>query len=338
MANGQGQGAPHSGARYAGRFLIAARTPTGGLWRWDGGTGPAEQVADAPDTAFVLPLPDGRIVTLGGEEDGHLRILERSGARYTIATELATQGGEPCHAALLPDGEHLVVVNYHLEGSVLVVALTGSPRIVQRIVFDEPGAGVVPDRQDAPHPHFALVTGEWVVVSDLGCDTLRLLRWEAGVLVQVGGCATPPGSGPRHLAIHDANLVVSAELSNEVLSAPLDDVLAGAARWRVQPASRKGFASARDGGGPLTHPGEIVVAHTGRVFVANRGAGTLGLLDVEGEELTFESEVDAGGAWPQHVALLGNEPYVALRDDDLVLGPDGRVSVPAPVWLAILPG
>ncbi|MBZ2194747.1 lactonase family protein [Occultella gossypii] len=319
-------------------MLIASRTPTGGLWRWDGGTGPAAQVVDAPDTAFVLPLPDGRLVTLGGEEDGHLRILERSGARYTIAAEIATQGGEPCHAALLPDGEHLVVVNYYLEGSVLVVALADGPRIVQRIVLDEPGAAVVPDRQEAPHPHFALVTGEWVVVSDLGCDTLRLFRWDAGVLVQVGACATPPGAGPRHLAIHDATLVVSAELSNEVLAAPLDNVLAGAAQWRAQPASRREFASARDGGGPLTHPGEIVVAGTGRVFVANRGAGTLGLIDVDrGGGLTFVSDLETGGAWPQHVALQGGEPYVALRDDDLVVGPDGRVSVPKPVWLAVLP-
>ncbi|CAM3383809.1 beta-propeller fold lactonase family protein [Occultella aeris] len=319
-------------------LLIAARTPTGGLWRWDGATGPAEQVADAPDTAFVLPLPDGRVITLGGEEDGHLRIFERRADRYAVVAELATKGGQPCHAALLPDREHLVVVNYYLEGSLLVVGLTGSPRIVQRIVLAGPGAEVVPGRQEAPHPHFALVTGDWVVVSDLGCDALRLFRWDGRAVAQVGACATPPGSGPRHLAVHGASLVVSAELSNEVLAAPLADVLAGAAQWRAQPASRTAFTSAHDGDGPLTHPGEITVAASGRVFVANRGAGTLGLLDVSGGAagLRFDTEIDAGGSWPQHVALRHNEPYIALRDDDLVIGPGGRACVPSPVWVAFL--
>ncbi|ACQ81218.1 NHL repeat containing protein [Beutenbergia cavernae DSM 12333] len=318
-------------------MLIASRTPTGGLWRWDGGDAPARQVAVAPDTAFALPLADGRVVTLGGEEEGHLRLLERTGDAYAVVAEIATGGGEPCHAALLPDGEHLVVVNYHLEGSVLVVALAGGPRVVQHIALDGPGAGVVVDRQEAPHPHFALVVDdENVLVSDLGRDRLLRLRWRDGTLEQAGSCATPPGSGPRHLAIYDEVVVASAELSNEVLAAPLADVLAGEAGWSAVPASGTDLSAARDGGERLTHPGEIVVASTGRVYVANRGAGTLGVLDVaDGAAcLSWDSETDVGGAWPQHVLLQDDKPYVALRDDDLVVGPSGRVSVPSPVWLA----
>ena len=321
-------------------MLIATRSPEGGLWTWDGDERPPVQVAHAPDTAFALPLPDGRVVTLGGQEQGHLRLLERQGESYAVVAEVATGGGEPCHAALLPGGEHVALVNYFLDGSVAVVALAGGPDggpvLVQQIVLDEPGAGTVPDRQEAPHPHFVLVVdAETVLVSDLGCDRIRRFSWREGRLEQTGSCATPPGSGPRHLAIHGAALVASAELSNEVLAAPLADVLGGEAEWQALPASRSGLSSAREGTPPLTHPGEIVVSSTGRVYVANRGADTLGVLDLVGlATLAWSAELPAGGAWPQHVMLQGDEAYVALRDANLVVGPRASASVPAPVWIA----
>lgn len=323
-------------------MLIATRSTDGGLWTWDGDDRPPVQVATAPDTAFALPLPDGRVVTLGGQEEGHLRVLERQGESYTVVAEVATGGGEPCNAALLPGGEHVALVNYFLEGSVVVVALAGGPHggpvLVQQIVLDEPGADTVPDRQEAPHPHFVLVVDdETVLVSDLGCDRIRRFAWRDGRLEQTGACATPPGSGPRHLAIHGEAIVVSAELSNEVLAASLTDVLEGEADWQAVAASRSALGSAREGTAPLTHPGEIVVSSTGRVYVANRGADTLGVLDLgEPATLTWSTELPAGGAWPQHVMLQDDQPYVALRDANLVVGPGGSASVPAPVWLAPL--
>lgn len=324
-------------------MLIATRSPEGGLWTWDGDKRPPVQVAHLPDTAFALPLPDGRVITLDGQEQGHLRVLERQGERYAVVAEIATGGGEPCHAALLPGGEHVALVNYYLEGSVAVVSLArgpdGEPARVQQIVLDEPGAGTVPDRQEAPHPHFVLVVDdETVLVSDLGCDRLRRFSWHDGRLEQAGSCPTPPGSGPRHLAIHGDTLVVSAELSNEVLAAPLTDVLGGEADWQAAPATRSGLGSAREGKAPLTHPSEIVVDSSGQVYVANRGADTLGVFDLIGPAtLVWSTELPAGGAWPQHVMLQDGQPYVALRDANLVVGPRESASVPAPVWLAALP-
>lgn len=317
--------------------LIVSRSPEGGLWRWDGSGATAEMVVQAPDTAFALTLPDGRVLTLGGAEEGRLRLLARTAAGYAVTAEVATQGGEPCHAAVLPGGRHVVVVNYHLEGSVLVLALDPEPRVVQRLVLGDPGAGVVVDRQEAAHPHFALVVDEsTVLVSDLGCDRIRRFAWRDERLEEVGSCATPAGSGPRHLARHGGAVVVSAELSDEVLAAPLADVLAGDAGWQVAQASSRSLASARDGGERLTHPGEIVVASDGRVHVANRGAGTIGQLVVDGEtaRLTWLGEIDAAGVWPQHLLLMNDDLLIAAHDADLVVGPRGQVRVPTPVWLA----
>src|SRR5690606_5038389 len=193
------------------------------------------------------------------------------------------------------------------------------------LVLGDPGAGVVVDRQEAAHPHFALVVDEsTVLVSDLGCDRIRRFAWRDERLEEVGSCATPTGSGPRHLARHGGAVVVSAELS--------DEVLAARAGWPVAQASLRCLASARDGGERLTHPGEIVVASDGRVHVANRGAGTIGQLVVDGEtaRLTWLGEIDAAGVWPQHLLLMNDDLLIAAHDADLVVGPRGQVRVPTP--------
>src|SRR5690606_26327697 len=115
------------------------RRRTCGKWRWDGSGATAEMVVQVPDTAFALTLPDGRVLTLGGAEEGRLRLLARTAAGYAVTAEVTTQGGEPCHGAVLPGGRHVVVVNYHLEGSVLVLALDPEPRVVQRLRARGPG-------------------------------------------------------------------------------------------------------------------------------------------------------------------------------------------------------
>lgn len=74
------------------------------------------------------------------------------------------------------------------------------------ITFNLSQPGVVPDRQDAPHPHHVVVdpAGGFLVIPDLGADLLRFYYYleQSGSTVTridpVGSVAAVPGSGPRH--------------------------------------------------------------------------------------------------------------------------------------------
>lgn len=64
--------------------------------------------------------------------------------------------------------------------------------------------GPVPDRQDAPHEHEAIVdpTGQYILVPDLGADLVRVYCWQQGTLKLRSHepLQAAPGSGPRHAA------------------------------------------------------------------------------------------------------------------------------------------
>jgi 6-phosphogluconolactonase (cycloisomerase 2 family) len=64
------------------------------------------------------------------------------------------------------------------------------------------GKGVNPSRQEAPHPHHAIVdpTGDFLIVPDLGADLIRIHKIDktSGKLTECTGAKPAPGTGPRH--------------------------------------------------------------------------------------------------------------------------------------------
>lgn len=86
--------------------------------------------------------------------------------------------------------------------------------------------GTVPDRQDAPHPHEALIdpTDTFVVVPDLGADLIRIFCIDpiTSHLTEAPSFSTPPGSGPRHGSFLKTEsgtyFFLVSELSNTVAS------------------------------------------------------------------------------------------------------------------------
>ncbi|KAK4448702.1 Lactonase, 7-bladed beta-propeller-domain-containing protein [Podospora aff. communis PSN243] len=103
-------------------------------------------------------------------------------------------------------------------------------KLLKQETYSLSGPGTVPERQDAPHLHDAVLdpTGQFLVVPDLGADLLRIYQVTDAVsgASAVGAVKAVPGSGPRHVAFATAGdktyLYSTNELSNTITGYRVD--------------------------------------------------------------------------------------------------------------------
>ncbi|KAK3353118.1 Lactonase, 7-bladed beta-propeller-domain-containing protein [Lasiosphaeria hispida] len=144
----------------------------------------------------------------------------------TLLNKVDTIGG-PVSAVVYGDGgKGLAVADYGGAGlNVYNIANPSSLAPVQADVFKLPHAGVNAERQEAPHPHQAILdpTGAFLVVPDLGSDFVRIFAIDKSTLkhTEVAPLVSAPGSGPRHAAFVKGTaktfLYVVHELSNTLV-------------------------------------------------------------------------------------------------------------------------
>ncbi|NGM13663.1 lactonase family protein [Verrucosispora sioxanthis] len=253
----------------------------------------------------VNELPDGRISAWLAGTDGELSPIG----------SWPTGGAEPCHLAVAPDGGHLFVANYG-GGSVTVFPLDADGVPGERTdVVAHQGHGADPERQERAHAHMVSPgTGASPLLAvDLGTDSIYRYDLDSatGRLVpRAPRVRTAPGVGPRHLARHPdgRRCYVSGELDGSVLAYELTD---GALHQR-------GRVDASDRGGHV-QPSEIGIGPDGRfLYVANRGVGTVTVFALGADLPELVAEVETGGEWPRHFALIGEHLYVADERADMV--------------------
>lgn len=209
-----------------------------------------------------------------------------------------TGGGAPCHLGVTPDGRHLLCANY-ASGSISVHALDPDGAIGERTdLLTHVGHGPDPLRQNGPHAH--QITSALHAV-DLGTDTVYPYALDAGRLVPHGHKVhVKAGMGPRHLAHHPnhRHTYVVGELDGHVVTY---------ADWHER---HRVPASGRPG---PNYPSEILVSDDGRkMYVANRGPNTVTVFALDDPDTPAAvDEVDCGGDWPRHLALVGRHLYVA---------------------------
>jgi 6-phosphogluconolactonase (cycloisomerase 2 family) len=104
------------------------------------------------------------------------------------------------------------------------VADPGALAPVQNQTFQLSQPGPDPSRQDAPHPHEAILdpTGQFLLAPDLGADLVRIFKIEEGSLNwnAVDPLIAAPGSGPRHATFlvteNTTYMYLISELANTV--------------------------------------------------------------------------------------------------------------------------
>ena len=182
------------------------------------------EIPGAANPSFLLMHPSGRVLyaveELSPEGRVNVYTMEEDGPAFLEA--FPSEGADPCHLSLSPDGKFLVVANY-TGGSLSVFRLdeNGIPVCMTEHRRHE-GCSVYRGRQESPHVHFTGFADGQLYVCDLGLD--RVFCYEpdlmAGSLSDTErNLQLPAGCGPRHfcrLPEHPDLLYVITEMSAEV--------------------------------------------------------------------------------------------------------------------------
>jgi 6-phosphogluconolactonase len=293
-----------SGGEGEGIALLRRDAATGALTRLG-------VVARTPSPSFLAQHPARPVLYAVNELDTGT-VSAFSVARDGTLTELSVQptgGRHPCHLAVSADHRHLLVANYG-SGSVSVHPLDADGAIGEHSdLLQLAGGGPVADRQAGPHAHMVAPdpNGPEVLICDLGSDRVWRSRLDpfAGRLAPPDPVVvTPPGTGPRHLhRAADGVLLLVGELA-----AGLSWYRPGGADGALHPDGTVPASTT----GVDNLPSELLMGFDGRfVYLANRGPDTVSAFAWNGEKAELIAEVPTGGAWPRHLALLGDHLYVA---------------------------
>ncbi|WP_339253157.1 lactonase family protein [Paenibacillus sp. FSL P2-0136] len=261
-----------------------------------------------------------------------------------------TGGGAPCYVSVAPKGDYIAVSNY-TGGNVNVFPLKedGSLQEMSSQVKHE-GSGIRSDRQDAPHPHSVIPdkTGDHVLVCDLGLDQIVFYRVEDGKLVTHREVELPPGSGPRHLAVHPSRqwIYLVNELNNTVTLFANDEPQGNLKILQSISSLPEHYTAGSD-----DTAADIHVSPCGRyLYVSNRGHDSIALFHIDKATGLLEAEdwVTSGGRTPRNFALIGGMLLAANQNSGNIasfridsetgrLIPTGNeLEVPAPVCLVAL--
>ena len=294
-----------------------AKSGGAGLYPLLGGDGlrlgkPAAEIRNASFAAFDGPRRLGYFVD---EQDaGLVRTCRLDEHGWAVIAEHPTGGAAPCYVALDAGRQRLAVANYG-SGSVALYALdpqTGIPAGDPQ-VWQGSGSGPVADRQEGPHLHCAVFSGETLYAVDLGSDRIFAfdLRDGHGLSDPVVAFAAPPGSGPRHLVFHPhipvAYLVSELAATVTVLERDGKNFLARA-RFPLTP---EGFSGDNLGG-------HIALDAAGaRLYVTARGHDSIAVFAIAADGgLTLRQRVATNGASPRSFAPLEDQAICLVAHEE----------------------
>jgi 6-phosphogluconolactonase len=178
-----------------------------------GKLGRPELAAEMGSPSFLAIHPNGKFlyaVGEGGGKDGGPVVafaLDPRTGELTRLNENKSGGPGPCHISVHPKGTHAIVANYG-GGSTAVFSLAEDGKIIDRTAFvQHQGTGPDRKRQEKAHAHCSFFDrmGNKALTVDLGIDKIKVFAFDAakGTINDDGveDIVTPPGSGPRHIAI-----------------------------------------------------------------------------------------------------------------------------------------
>lgn len=347
----------------AASVVVLIGTYTGGGSRgiyaadWDakvGALGRPRLVAECENPSYLTLHPARTHVYAVSERwssgGGAVLAYPLDGSSSVPVSTVPSHGNSPCHLAVDPRGEFLVVSNYS-SGTASMYRLTNGLPVEPAAVLRLEGKGPNAERQEGPHAHSACFdpTGERIHVVDLGTDRLwgYALDRAAGTVRPLDPpfTAIAPGSGPRHMAFHPTlpRAYVINELNSTVTVLSWDRATGKLAPVQTAGTLPKG---ADDKGNSCA---DIHVSPDGRfLYGSNRGHDSVAVWKIAPKtgKLSSVQHVSSGGGHPRNFTLSPDGRWLLCANRDannvVVFRRDARsgklsrvssLSVPRPVCL-----
>lgn len=272
--------------------------------------------AQVENPSFVIATKNGDVVyaveETAGDQGGKVLVFDRkeNESKLSLIQSSYSRGNHPCHLALSPDENFLVVSNYS-GGNFTVFKTLENGELEQKQVIRHEGSSINPDRQEGPHVHSATFdpSGKYLLVADLGRDVVATYDFDPSkdqpVQLLMENAMTP-GDGPRHLAFSpDGNQVFVIQELTAILE------VFDFSKGKLQSKQRL----------PLTRPAfqgtvgaaEIRVSADGNhLYASNRGnANTLSIFEKqENGDFSLVEHMPSGGIMPRNFNLTPDGKYL----------------------------
>ena len=297
------------------------------FYRFDTESGALRREAVYPALAnpsFLALHPGGQTLYAVNEDQEAGQVssfaIDSSSGGLTFLNRQPTHGSAPCHLAVEPEGNTLVVANYY-SGNVAVYPLNADGSIGRPVQdIQHHGSGPNRERQEAAHAHSATVSpdGGRVCVADLGIDKVMIYCIVNGRLEANAPDHLPlhAGAGPRHFDFHPNGRFgyVINELDLTVTACAYDGGSGALTPFQTLSTlpedveDRSGFSCA-----------DIHVSPDGRfVYGSNRGHDTIAVFavdDVSGQ-LTPAGHASTRGRTPRNFTLDPTGAWLLAANQD----------------------
>lgn len=223
----------------------------------------------------VVAAPEGKVSSFAVEADGGLRLLN----------EVSSKGNGPAHVQIDRTGEWVSTANFG-SGSVAVYKIEADGRLREAADFSQhSGKGPHATRQAGPHAHSSYFSADnrTMYAADLGIDEVKVYGFDAktGKLTEGAALKTPPGTGPRHLALGKKRVYVLNEIASSV------SVFANGKLLETVSTLPEGFSGD-------SSAAEVVIDKRERfLYASNRGADTIAVFRI-GAKLQKIADVKTG--------------------------------------------
>ncbi|MCL6625073.1 MAG: lactonase family protein [Alicyclobacillus shizuokensis] len=318
-------GSKHSAQRldvFVGSY--SAADDPGVHWiEWNLATGEltiVDSLAGIENPSFLAVHPSGGTLYCVSEtQHGQAVVVQvdRSHRRLCQLGRVSTGGAAPCYIQLTADARFMTVANYE-GGSICIFPLQDRRAIGERSAFvRHQGHGTRSDRQAGPHPHSAVpdAASNWVLVPDLGLDTVVVYHLDAstGQLCAHSTASTPAGTGPRHLVFHPflPMVYVCCELDSTLVAYDWDPSSGRLSTHATYPLLPRNFSA------PST-AADVHITPDGRfLYASNRGHDTLACYGVDAAgHLQYLCHVPTHGRTPRHFAISPRGDYLMVANQD----------------------
>jgi 6-phosphogluconolactonase len=295
--------------------------------------------AEADNPTFLALAPNGKTIIVANELDTYgvkssgavsSYALDRTHARLSKISEVASLGGGPCHVAFDHTGRSAFAANYG-GGSAASFSVGAGGRLSPAVSFFQySGSGPDPARQKGPHAHRVTVSPDnrFLLVNDLGLDAIHIYRLDAATAKLTANepavWKSAPGAGPRALRFHPNGKF--AYCVTEMASGVV------ALRWDAQHGSLEtvqevGMRPPEFQG--TTGGSDIVIDREARFAYATDRfddiVTTFSISPSDGK-LTLLNRVSCGGKVPRHLTLDPSGHWLLIAnqasDNIAVLGRD----------------